>query len=231
VRGSCLRDQSPTQNPLTQPSPRWGEGSSGASTSDRRHCSRRAGRHQGGRARLAEGGRRPGRGQRSAGGARDRQGRVEVPAPAAGVLREIVLHSDAEAAPGAVLGRIAVVAEVVGTNRTCPPSLVPSEVEGRWHRLITNAPRLRSGRAEGFDRETATFTGRRSAACSNTASTPPPSKAPGEPAVSPAPMSTARRSCAAVSPVLRPRPSPARKASPPTPCLTIACGCALPRTC
>ena len=31
---------------------------------------------------------------------------VEVPAPAAGVLSEIVLDSDAEAAPGAVLGRI-----------------------------------------------------------------------------------------------------------------------------
>ena len=31
---------------------------------------------------------------------------VEVPAPAAGVLREIVLATDAEAAPGAVLGRI-----------------------------------------------------------------------------------------------------------------------------
>jgi 2-oxoglutarate dehydrogenase E2 component (dihydrolipoamide succinyltransferase) len=32
---------------------------------------------------------------------------VEVPAPAAGVLREILLHSNDEAAPGAVLGRIA----------------------------------------------------------------------------------------------------------------------------
>jgi 2-oxoglutarate dehydrogenase E2 component (dihydrolipoamide succinyltransferase) len=30
----------------------------------------------------------------------------EVPAPAAGVLAEIVLDTDAEAAPGAVLGRI-----------------------------------------------------------------------------------------------------------------------------
>jgi 2-oxoglutarate dehydrogenase E2 component (dihydrolipoamide succinyltransferase) len=39
---------------------------------------------------------------------------VEVPAPAAGVLREIVLHSNEEAAPGAILGRIAPVAEVVG---------------------------------------------------------------------------------------------------------------------
>ena len=39
---------------------------------------------------------------------------VEVPAPAAGVLREILLHSNEEAAPGAVLGRIAAVAEVIG---------------------------------------------------------------------------------------------------------------------
>jgi 2-oxoglutarate dehydrogenase E2 component (dihydrolipoamide succinyltransferase) len=39
---------------------------------------------------------------------------MEVPAPAAGVLREIVLDTDAQAVPGAVLGRIAPVAEVVG---------------------------------------------------------------------------------------------------------------------
>ncbi|HET9428235.1 MAG TPA: dihydrolipoamide acetyltransferase family protein [Allosphingosinicella sp.] len=32
---------------------------------------------------------------------------MEVPAPAAGILREIVLHSNEDAAPGAVLGRIA----------------------------------------------------------------------------------------------------------------------------
>jgi 2-oxoglutarate dehydrogenase E2 component (dihydrolipoamide succinyltransferase) len=44
---------------------------------------------------------------------------VEVPAPAAGVLREILLNSNAEAVPGAILGRIAPVAEVE------PPS--PSE--------------------------------------------------------------------------------------------------------
>ena len=36
---------------------------------------------------------------------------MEVPAPVAGVLREIVLQSDAEAVPGAVLGRIAVEVE------------------------------------------------------------------------------------------------------------------------
>src|SRR6476469_1079868 len=32
---------------------------------------------------------------------------MEVPAPVAGVLREILLHSDEDAVPGAVLGRIA----------------------------------------------------------------------------------------------------------------------------
>jgi 2-oxoglutarate dehydrogenase E2 component (dihydrolipoamide succinyltransferase) len=41
---------------------------------------------------------------------------MEVPAPAAGVLREILLDSGAEAVPGAVLGRIAAVAEVVGNE-------------------------------------------------------------------------------------------------------------------
>jgi 2-oxoglutarate dehydrogenase E2 component (dihydrolipoamide succinyltransferase) len=39
---------------------------------------------------------------------------MEVPAPAAGVLREIVLGTNAEAVPGAVLGRIAPVADVIG---------------------------------------------------------------------------------------------------------------------
>jgi 2-oxoglutarate dehydrogenase E2 component (dihydrolipoamide succinyltransferase) len=37
---------------------------------------------------------------------------MEVPAPAAGVLREMLLHSGDEAVPGAVLGRIAAVAEM-----------------------------------------------------------------------------------------------------------------------
>ena len=37
---------------------------------------------------------------------------MEVPAPAAGVLREILLHSDEDAVPGAVLGRIAPVLEM-----------------------------------------------------------------------------------------------------------------------
>jgi 2-oxoglutarate dehydrogenase E2 component (dihydrolipoamide succinyltransferase) len=37
---------------------------------------------------------------------------VEVPAPAAGVLREILLDTDAKAEPGAILGRIALTVEV-----------------------------------------------------------------------------------------------------------------------
>ena len=38
---------------------------------------------------------------------------MEVPAPASGVLREILLDRDAEAAPGAVLGRMASADEAV----------------------------------------------------------------------------------------------------------------------
>jgi 2-oxoglutarate dehydrogenase E2 component (dihydrolipoamide succinyltransferase) len=51
---------------------------------------------------------------------------VEVPAPAAGILREILLHHDAEAAPGAVLGRIAVAEELVGNEPGKPPSTSPT---------------------------------------------------------------------------------------------------------
>jgi len=46
---------------------------------------------------------------------------MEVPAPAAGVLREILLHSDEDAMPGAVLGRIAPVAEVGEESLQEPP--------------------------------------------------------------------------------------------------------------
>lgn len=49
----------------------------------------------------------------------------EVPAPAAGVLSEILLDTDSEAVPGAVLGRISVAAYA-----TQQP-LVPSQVEAR----------------------------------------------------------------------------------------------------
>src|SRR3954466_6586757 len=50
---------------------------------------------------------------------------MEVPAPAAGVLREILLDTDAEAVPGAVLGRIAPVAEVAGHEPSSQRRLGP----------------------------------------------------------------------------------------------------------
>jgi len=61
---------------------------------------------------------------------------VEVPAPAAGVLREILLETDAEAVPGAVLGRIAVESdEDASSSRRRPgpqgeraPSSSPDEI-------------------------------------------------------------------------------------------------------
>ncbi|MFC7498229.1 dihydrolipoamide acetyltransferase family protein [Enterovirga sp. GCM10030262] len=52
---------------------------------------------------------------------------VEVPAPAAGVLKEIVLETDAEALPGAVLGRIATEEESVRPERS--RGARPSEAE------------------------------------------------------------------------------------------------------
>jgi 2-oxoglutarate dehydrogenase E2 component (dihydrolipoamide succinyltransferase) len=63
---------------------------------------------------------------------------MEVPAPASGVLREILLHSDEDALPGAVLGRIAPVAEVgeealaepaVELNLPKPPRARPARGE------------------------------------------------------------------------------------------------------
>ncbi|HEY0625578.1 MAG TPA: 2-oxo acid dehydrogenase subunit E2 [Allosphingosinicella sp.] len=55
---------------------------------------------------------------------------VEVPAPAAGILREIILHSNDEAAPGAVLGRIAPAVEVGDADRTEPVEALPSSGAG-----------------------------------------------------------------------------------------------------
>jgi 2-oxoglutarate dehydrogenase E2 component (dihydrolipoamide succinyltransferase) len=50
---------------------------------------------------------------------------MEVPAPAGGVLREILLHSNEDAAPGAVLGRIAPAAEVGPESPTGKPEAAP----------------------------------------------------------------------------------------------------------
>ncbi|HEY5722059.1 MAG TPA: 2-oxo acid dehydrogenase subunit E2 [Allosphingosinicella sp.] len=57
---------------------------------------------------------------------------VEVPAPAAGILREILLDTDSEAIPGAVLGRIAPMAEVAGHEPDSPSfAAAPQEPAGR----------------------------------------------------------------------------------------------------
>jgi len=53
---------------------------------------------------------------------------VEVPAPAAGILREIMLHTDAEAVPGAVLGRIAPVGKEE-SGRAEPVEALPFEAD------------------------------------------------------------------------------------------------------
>jgi 2-oxoglutarate dehydrogenase E2 component (dihydrolipoamide succinyltransferase) len=78
---------------------------------------------------------------------------MEVPAPAAGVLREILLHSDAEAAPGAVLGRIAVVAEVVGQEPESPPPARPERSGGALAESHHERPSTSLGTSAGFDRE------------------------------------------------------------------------------
>ncbi|MGQ0558079.1 MAG: dihydrolipoamide acetyltransferase family protein [Sphingosinicella sp.] len=50
---------------------------------------------------------------------------MEVPAPAAGVLREIVLHSNEDASPGAVLGRIALAADIAEVEATAAAAAAP----------------------------------------------------------------------------------------------------------
>jgi 2-oxoglutarate dehydrogenase E2 component (dihydrolipoamide succinyltransferase) len=75
----------------------------------------------------------------------------EVPSPAAGVLSEIILDSDAEAVPGALLGRIAaggaamaatpVADEAVSTPQRAAPSLAASAVAGGEHRLSPSVKR------------------------------------------------------------------------------------------
>jgi 2-oxoglutarate dehydrogenase E2 component (dihydrolipoamide succinyltransferase) len=54
----------------------------------------------------------------------------EVPAPAAGVLAEIILQTDAEAVPGAVLGRIS--AEQTPPVRAEPSSAAPAQAPEGW---------------------------------------------------------------------------------------------------
>ncbi len=78
---------------------------------------------------------------------------VEVPAPAAGVLREILLASDAEAVPGAILGRIGPADSVPQTGsvlrarsgETQPASLkdrpAPASNDGRFSPSVKRALR------------------------------------------------------------------------------------------
>jgi 2-oxoglutarate dehydrogenase E2 component (dihydrolipoamide succinyltransferase) len=71
---------------------------------------------------------------------------MEVPAPSAGVLREILLDTGADAAPGAVLGRIAVTIDVAGAEAEEPAHVEPrrdtpsSEAEAR-NRVGANGAR------------------------------------------------------------------------------------------
>ena len=70
----------------------------------------------------------------------------EVPAPAAGILSEIVLNTDDEAVPGAILGRISTDAESVRPERS-----VEREVEGRVAPGSAVRPSTSSGRASVSD--------------------------------------------------------------------------------
>ena len=63
----------------------------------------------------------------------------EVPAPAAGVLAEILLDTDAEAVPGAVLGRI-------GTTFEQPKAVRPEPVEGLF------SPSIAQEQGQSFDK-------------------------------------------------------------------------------
>lgn len=67
---------------------------------------------------------------------------MEVPAPASGVLREIVLNIDADAVPGAVLGRISTEAEAAKSVPE-PPSVAQPD---RKARLLTGSGQTGEGR-------------------------------------------------------------------------------------
>jgi 2-oxoglutarate dehydrogenase E2 component (dihydrolipoamide succinyltransferase) len=69
---------------------------------------------------------------------------MEVPAPASGVLREIVLNTDADAVPGAVLGRIATEADVE-VNQPAPESPLVPKPE-KQERPSTGSGRTGEGR-------------------------------------------------------------------------------------
>jgi 2-oxoglutarate dehydrogenase E2 component (dihydrolipoamide succinyltransferase) len=64
---------------------------------------------------------------------------MEVPAPASGVLREILLESGADAVPGAVLGRIAAAVEVSGHEPETP--VLPAKAGATEGRLSPSVRR------------------------------------------------------------------------------------------
>src|SRR6187401_1036600 len=68
---------------------------------------------------------------------------MEVPAPAAGVLREILLDTDSEAVPGAVLGRIAPVAEVAGHEPDAPAAAAPAPAAPRLDPELRLSPAVK----------------------------------------------------------------------------------------
>ena len=72
---------------------------------------------------------------------------MEVPAPASGVLREILLNTDADAVPGAVLGRIAVGTEVGESGPETPFGLSLSKPS-----TFSSAPEEKEGPSTGSGR-------------------------------------------------------------------------------
>ena len=72
---------------------------------------------------------------------------MEVPAPAAGVLREILLHTDADAVPGAILGRIAPVATSRRGRRSRGPPAKPDPAFGRARSAARRLRRAQSDAA------------------------------------------------------------------------------------
>lgn len=77
---------------------------------------------------------------------------MEVPAPAAGVLREILLHTDDEALPGAVLGRIAPMVDIAEPE----PAVMPAQagIQADSERNEAAAWTLTPAGATGGERET-----------------------------------------------------------------------------
>ncbi len=77
---------------------------------------------------------------------------MEVPAPAAGVLREILLHTDDEALPGAVLGRIAPMVEIAEPEPAVMPAQAGIQAGSYRNEAVARTP-APAGATEG-ERET-----------------------------------------------------------------------------